>query len=740
MRRRLLALLTVPLAAIVAAGAWVLRPLPAALLDPAARPAVEITDRHGLALRTARAADGSLARWVPLAEMDPDLIAAVLAAEDRRFHRHRGVDLRAVARAVRSNLAAGRVVSGASTITMQLARILRPVPRTPTGKLRQALWAIRLEHHFDKATILEQYLNRVPLGQSAVGVEAAAALYFGARASAVSLGEAALLAGLARAPSSHNPFVSAGRARARRATVLALLAKEGYATAADTVRAADEPVLGVGARSGFLAPHFVTHLLAGAWIPASGTWRSSLDLGLQTELEAEVRHTVESLRDRGARHAALVAIHNRSGEILGWVGSPDFWADTAGQVDMVVSGRQPGSTLKPFLYGLGFDRGWTPASVLADVPRVYRTATGVYAPRNYDRRFHGPTRLREALASSYNLPAVELANRLGVGSLHAILHRAGFASLRRNAEHYGLGLALGNGDVTLLELANGYRALANEGVWKPVRWRPRAGDEADGPGRRIMSVAAAALVLDILADRDARVPGFGLETPLDLPFAAATKTGTSRHFTDNWAVAVAREFTVAAWVGDFSGRAMEGVSGVTGAAPLMHRAVLRVARRYPPGTLPTPSDAGAVPVRICRLSGLAATDRCPQMAEWVPAGHTPAAHCDWHAPDGVRLPEEYADWAGARTCGQADPPVHLSDRPPVLRILSPRDGDRYRIPPDVPARYATLPLRASTSDRVRWYVDGRAVTLERWTLVPGQHVVRAETDRGEREEVRIEVY
>ncbi|MGH7519095.1 MAG: penicillin-binding protein 1C [Gemmatimonadales bacterium] len=748
MSRRLLVLILLPAVAAATIGGWILLPLPAGLTEPLSRPAVEITDRHGLPLRTARAGDGSLARWVPLAEMDPDLIAAFLALEDRRFHRHAGVDLRAVARATRTNLAAGRVVSGASTITMQLARVLRPLPRSWPGKLRQALWAIRLERHLDKATILEQYLNRVPLGQSAIGVDAGAALYFGTRAAGVSLGEAALLAGLARAPSGDNPLVSPGRARARRRAALDRLVAQGYASRADAERAALEPVLGTGGRVGFLAPHFTTRLLGRADAPASGTWRTSLDLALQEELEAEVRHTVESLQDRGARHAAVVVLDNASGEILGWVGSPDFWADTAGQVDMVASPRQPGSTLKPFLYGLAFDRGWTPASLLADVPRTYRTATGAYAPRNYDRRFRGPTRLREALASSYNLPAVELTNRLGPGSLHATLLRAGFASLHRSAEHYGLGLALGNGDVTLLELANAYRALANDGVWRPVRWRPRAADEAEGPGRRVMSRTAAALVLDVLADPVARVPGFGLGTPLDLPFPAAAKTGTSRHFTDNWALAVTGGFTVATWVGDFSGRAMEGVSGVTGAAPLMHRVALRVSRRYPPGTLRAPRDVGAVPLRICRLSGLVATDRCPPMTEWVQPDRVPTARCDWHQADGVRLPAEYAEWADGQAVGRTGGPMLVRASgaatvgPPAgasaLGILSPRDGDRYRVPPGVPARYATLPLRASLQGRVRWYVDGREVTGSRWTLAAGAHLVEARIDT-QRAEVRIYV-
>jgi len=732
---------------------WIAAPLPPGLTAPVARPALVVLDRHGLPLRVARASDGSLARWVPLADMDPDVIAAFLATEDSRFYRHSGVDGLALARAAWTDLRRLRVVSGGSTITMQLARMLRPSARSWTGKVYQALWALRLEHHLDKATILEQYLNRVPLGQGAVGVEAAAALYFGASASDLSLGQAALLAGLAHAPSSNNPLVAPARARGARDLGLSRLARRGYAAADAIERARQEPVLERNARGDFLAPHFTTRLLAGNDRRPDGVWRTSLDLGLQLALEAEVRHTALTLRPQGARDAALVVLDNLTGEILAWVGSPDFWADTAGQVDMVVSPRQPGSALKPFLYGLAFDRGWTPASVLPDLPRIYQTSTGPYAPRNYDRRFHGPVRAREALGSSFNLPAVDLANAVGPASLLNTLRLAGFASLRRSAEYYGLGLALGNGDVTLLELANGYRAIASGGLWRPVRWRLSAPGEPAEPGRRVVSPRSAALVLDILSDPVARIPGFGLETPLEFPFPAAAKTGTSRHFTDNWAVATTGRFTVAVWVGNFSGRPMDGVSGVSGAGPLLHRAVLLTANRYAPGALPAPRDVGLVPVRVCRLSGLLATDRCPGTVEWFAPGSAPTEPCDWHESGGVRLPAEYAEWANQQAITDAPPrpadgvalasssgrPMRRSADP--FRIVAPQEGDRYEVPPGVQARYATIALRAGggLGRAVRWFVDGHALEGDRWALRAGPHLVRAESGSGERAEVRIEV-
>jgi penicillin-binding protein 1C len=743
--------------------AWILSPLPDGLIRVTPHPAVVVLDRHGLPLRVARGADGTLARWVPLSEMDPDLIAAFLATEDGRFYGHPGIDPLALARAGWTDLRRRRTVSGGSTITMQLARLLRPSVRTLLGKLHQSLWALRLERHLDKQTILEQYLNRVPLGQGVVGVEAAAALYFAASASELSLGQAALLAGMAHAPSSDNPLAAPSRAKTARSTALARLIRQGYASASADARAEAEPVLAREQRGDFLAPHFTTRLLSEPETPTNGIWRTSLDLGLQSALESEVRHAALSLRSRGARQAALVVLDNPTGEILAWVGSPDFWADTAGQVDMVISPRQPGSALKPFLYGMAFDRGVTPATVLPDVPRVFQTSTGPYAPRNYDRRFHGPVRVREALASSFNLPAVELTNRLGAAALLGTLRQGGFGSLKRPPEYYGLGLALGNGDVTLLELANGYRALASGGLWRPVRWRVTAPGEQAVPGRMVVTARSASLLLDILSDPLARVPGFGLDTPLDFPFPAASKTGTSRHFTDNWAVAVTGRFTVAVWVGNFSGRPMDGVSGVSGAGPLLHRAVLLTADRYPPGSLPTPRETGAVSARICRLSGLLATDHCPATTEWFAPGQVPERNCDWHMPGGgIRLPAEFADWADAG----ASPGIsaaesesawparrnsnHAAERPASLpapavaepfRIVSPEDGDEYDVPPGVEARYATIALRAGggRGGLVRWWVDGQPVANARWTLRTGAHVVRAEGSSGERAEVRISV-
>jgi penicillin-binding protein 1C len=780
LRAALLAV-ALPLAAalLVASGvaAWVALPLPPDLAEPGAVPSLVIEDRHGLTLRTTRAADGSRGGWIPLAEVSPTVLQAFLAAEDHRFFEHRGIDFRGVARAARDNLRARRIVSGASTITMQTARLLRPAPRTWRGKVTQLLWALRLEARREKSWILEQYLNRVPLGQGAVGVAAGAALYFGSDARELSLGQAALLAALAHAPSRDNPLVDRGRAASQRQRVLGRMAALGYAEPEALARAATEPALRPSATNTFLAPHFTTRLLLAAAegrdlapaAPRVGTWRTTLDLELQRALEAEVRHAVELLHDRNVRHAAVVVLDNSSGGILAWVGSPNFWADADGQVDMVASPRQPGSALKPFLFGLAFDRGYTAASVLPDIPRSYQTATGPYQPRNYDRRFRGPVRARVALGSSINVPAVELAERLGTGALLSTLRTAGFNSLTRSAEHYGLGLALGNGEVTLLELANGFRGLANGGVWRPVRWLEAPGgaggelrhssptrrgaghrSEPDHDQRRFLSPGAAALILDILGDPIARTPGFGTETPFDFPFPAAAKTGTSRHFTDNWAVVTTERFTVAVWVGNFSGRPMQGVSGITGAGPLSYRATLETARRYPPGHLPTPEQAGATAAPVCILSGLRATPECPSMIEWFLPGTEPTVPDHWQQGARTTLPPEYAEWAAASNLAAVAPPARAALEPWVpaaegeaatpRRILSPQEGDIYEVAIGTDPRYATIPLIATgDAGEVSWFVNGQPHHSPRWRLVPGSHLIHAQWKAGARDSVRITV-
>jgi penicillin-binding protein 1C len=265
----------------------------------------------------------------------------------------------------------------------------------------------------------------------------------------------------------------------------------------------------------------------------------------------------------------------------------------------------------------------------------------------------------------------------------------------------------------------------------------------------VVSAGAAALVLDILSDPVARIPGFGVETPFDFPFPVAVKTGTSHHFTDNWAVGVTGTFTVAVWAGNFSGRPMNDVSGVTGAGPLLHRAIMNVAKRYNPGTLQSPSAFGASRVDVCRLSGRLVTSNCSGIAEWFLPGTAPTKGDDWQtAGGGVTWPQEYAEWAeqtGKPASALGSLPNGTSGvaaSAPGFEIVSPLDGDRYQIPPGMSGRYATIPLRVSgnaADEPIRWIVDGRPTRQTRWQLRPGTHEIRALAASGRSDQVRIEV-
>lgn len=754
-RRALLSSLVISAVASVAALAFVLWPISESRLAPQAESGVVITDRAGAILRNSRASDGSRFRWMSLRDMDPSLLAAFVATEDRGFYDHHGIEPRAVLRALRDNVLAARVVSGASTITMQAARLVGGLPRGWSGKPRQLLWALRLETHLTKDEILEQYLNRVPLGQGAVGVESAAQLYFGASASHLSLGQAALLAGLARAPSRDNPLVSEARASSRRSLALRRLAARKFATAEDFVRADSEPIriptasiatLASTVNAPFAAPHFTSWLLSRDQ-QHSGTIRSTLDFSLQSDVEGEVRHAVQQLADQDVQHAAAVVLDNKSGDVLAWVGSPDFNAKS-GQTDMVISHRQPGSALKPFVYALAFDRGVTAATVLDDISHSWQTPTGPYRPRNYDRREHGPVRAREALASSFNIPAVQLTDQLGVPAVLHTLRNAGFVALTRTPEHYGLGIALGDGDVSLIELGNAYRALSNGGEWHPIR--VDANSAPSDSTVRVVSRGAATLVLDVLSDPTARMAGFGETTPFDFAFPVAVKTGTSRHFTDNWAVAVAGNFTVAVWVGNFDGTPMAAVSGISGAGPLLRRIVLRTASRVNPGELPSLASLGAKRERVCRVSGQRAVPECPAIDEWFLPGTHPPAGESWYREGALVLPARYAAWRkrsrGTVGDGETVATTGTHDDQPSrmapLVVESPRDGDRYEMGAGPEAAYASISLRAAgreSTGKLTWLIDGKPHSQSRWKLTRGEHVVAVRSANGALARARVVV-
>jgi penicillin-binding protein 1C len=666
----------------------------AGLAPPASR---QVLDRYGRVLRTSLSSDGTESQPVPLAQVSPWLIVSTLAIEDKRFFEHGGVDAQAVARATVQNIRAGRIVSGASTLTEQLVRALQPRPRTFWGKTKEAFSALRLEAKLSKEEILESYLNHAPYGNQAVGAEAAARDYFDVPASSLSLAQAALLAGIPKSPLHYDPRHNLDRALQRQSQVFQALENGGWVDA-ESLRLARAEKIKIQSRPrAFEAPHFTQWVLSQD--NGQGPLRTTLDGALQEDLQALLREHVQSLADNHVENGALVVLDNRSGDILAYVGSQNFDAGASGQVDGAAALRQPGSALKPFLYGLAFERGYSPSDPIDDAPY---TAPDGYTPVNYDRSFHGRVSLRQALACSYNVPAVRLTQKLGAEALLRQLHLFGFASLDQDAGHYGLGLALGNGEVTLLEMASAYAALARGGLWMPARWKlsPDPGPEP----LRVLSSASAALVTDILSDNSARSPAFGLNSALNLPFVLAAKTGTTKDYRDNWCVGYTPEWTVAVWVGNFNAEPMRHVSGVTGAGPLMHDAALRLYQDRPSSAFRLPSTLRRV--EVCADSGQLRTPACPHTRlELFAAWKLPHESCTLHGP-------------ALRT-------VQLKQR---LEISYPLEGQVFKLDPflDRGAQAIHLSCPVSPAGALQWTVDDKPVPLNAegqawWQLKPGRH-------------------
>ena len=469
--------LLVVAAASVGVGLWLrLGPLPVGLLDDPV-PSTIVVDREGGVLYEARSGDGTRGVKLTAQNLPPDLVAATLAAEDHRFWSHPGIDPISVVRAVRTNLVERSIVEGGSTITQQVAKLLlgRREPNRYRGwraKLHEAVIAVRLEHRFEKREILALYLNLAAYGNQLTGAERASRGYFGTSAALLTPAQAAFLAGLPQRPSGFNPYKSRQAALSRQRVVLRRMEAAGALSAEAASHARDERLVFQPAASPFVAPHFVEMVLASSRGGAARI-ETTLDARLQSQITGIIESQRSMLRQHGAANVSVVVLDNDAGEWLAWEGSGDYGAVAhGGTINGPVMPRQPGSALKPFTYALAFEEGFTPASVLADIPSTFPTAESgiVYSPRNYDGRYRGPMLARAALAGSENVPAVALASELGVPRLLRFLDRAGLSTFDKTASYYGLGLTLGNAEVRLDELTAAYAALARGGEWIQPTW------------------------------------------------------------------------------------------------------------------------------------------------------------------------------------------------------------------------------------------------------------------------------
>jgi penicillin-binding protein 1C len=742
---------------------WV--PLPPALFSPA--PAqTELTDRHGTPLRVVRAADRPFASPVTYAEIPQSLVQATLAAEDQRFWNHPGVDWRGCARAALSLVRHRRIISGGSSITQQLIKLAQPHPRTFHAKFIEALQALRLEQIWDKPRILTEYLNRVEYGNFNTGCAAAAEYYFGKPLRDLSTAECALLAGLPQAPSRLNPFPHRERALKREWWILGRMEAAGWLTSSEWDRARSESLRLASPPRAFKAPHFVDLLLqeandlgtppgsAGAFSEGkrTGRVRTSLDLGLNDFVQECLHRQIAELHSRHVGNGAVVIIDNRSGGIRALVGSANYASPDAGQVNGAWAPRSAGSSFKPFTYLLAFERGATPASIVADIPTEFATATGIFAPVNYDRRCLGPVRYRLALANSLNIAAVKvLASIGGPAVLQNRLQACGLTTLNAAPEHYGLGLTIGNAEARLLELANAYATLARLGEYLPCTFFDRSPNTATGtsaPKRRVFGSAAAYLVADILTDNSARTLAFGPESSLRFDFPVACKTGTSSDFRDNWAFGYTPEFTVGVWVGNFDGSSMQGISGVTGAAPILHDIFADLHRRFGTSWYPQPDTITQCPVYS--VIGKRLRDGLPTSpGDWILEKFLKtqlppfASDSDFDAQGRVRLTAEYRAWFNTSDNWLAGRAA-IDGQQPEFRITYPLSGTIFFLDPDLPDSGRRIRVQAVGASEIEWHSPTLPCLIEnhQWTAIlePGDHCLLARNKQtGATIETRIQV-
>jgi 1A family penicillin-binding protein len=668
---------------------WLTTELPAPdhLRARAALGSTRILDRHGKLLFELPDPLTGRQRPVPLSTIPLALRQATIAVEDASFYTNPGVDVRGILRAAWIDLRTGSLAAGGSTLTQQLARgfLLDPdlaSQRSFTRKLREAVLALKLTAAYPKDEILALYLNQTYYGGMAYGVEAGARHVFGKPARDLDLAESALLAGLPQAPSRYDPLADPAAAKARQAEVLAAMARAGFITAAEADAAHAEPLqfateisdyqnvvasssVRSAARYGDMrAPHFVNYVLdqlsaelgADSVLRGGLTVTTTLDADLNDAAQSSLRRQIELLAtpqrggpDHRVRNGAVIVLNPADGSILAMVGSPNF-ADTRiqGQVNAALARRQPGSAIKPLTYAAALERGWTPATTILDAPASFPTREGrTYTPQNYDRAFHGPIALREALATSSNIGAVRVLQAIGVPALLEMAQRLGIASLGQDPSRFGLALTLGGGEVTPLELTVAYGAFANGGR----RVAPHAvTDVADAQGRslfgqrpnpgvdnnarsslvvgpwspqQVLSPQIAYLITDILSDRYARMRAFGAQSALDVDRPASAKTGTTSDWRDNWTVGYTPDRVVGVWVGNADGQPMEAISGISGAGPVWHEVMLAAHRGLPARAFARPD--GIVELAICAEGGMLPGPNCPATrGERFVAGTEPA--------------------------------------------------------------------------------------------------------------------
>lgn len=611
-----------------------LQPLPERLPPALEAPRkAQLLDRHGQPLTVTYQNQWNLHDRLPLHEIPDFLRQAFITAEDRRFAEHAGVDWRARLAALMQNIKAGRTQRGASTLSEQAVRMLHPRPRTLWSRWLEGFEATALERRFDKRQILEFYLNQVPYGGQRRGVRQAARYYFDRDLSTLSRREMLALAVLVRAPSRLDPHRDAAPLERRIDLLAEALAERGELGSAELEAIARQALAPRRPALEVAAPYFAQRVY-GALPPGFAVrlrLRTTLDSALQAKAQAILDRRREALAERGVRQAALIVIEHASGEVLAYVGSHDGGPGSA--FDPAAVPRQPGSALKPFVYALALEEGWTAATLIDDSPLTEAVGRGLHSYHNFSRSHYGPVRLREALGNSLNIPAVRAAQFVGPQRLLSRLQRLGIASLSRHPDHYGDGLALGNGEISLWELAGAFAALARGGDYLPPRLLLDAPPAVAEP---VFSPEVSGLIADILSDPGAREREFGQAGLMRFPVQTAVKTGTSNDYRDAWVVGFDRRYTAAVWMGSLDGRPMRELTGAQG--PLLALRSLFAELNRDGGTGPLPLSPRLITHEICADDGRPAESGCVRRREYFLPGTAPVEAAESAAPArGLRL-------------------------------------------------------------------------------------------------------
>ena len=746
-----------------------------------------VYDRGGNLIQILALEDGIRREFTAYASIPPDAVRIFLAAEDKDFFSHHGIDVAAIARAAYQNISSGKRVSGASTVTMQLARLVVPAKRrTFFAKLREARNALRIERRLSKQAILELYLNSLPFGFQTEGITSAARNFFALPLSELTAEQLCCLAVIPRRPAGYNPL-EYPEACAKKAAALyrsifmqEIGEQDGQQDTSLTDRLLQAARTARRFEYPFEMPHYIEYLVrrykAGDFypqpeVPQDGTqhqleyspkitqesnppqwnsqtqtahqpvsaspkaapqalppdWYLTADSALTAQAELLLRAQLKNNPQARIHNGAVLVIENATGNILAWVGSNSYFDDESnGKIDGVTALNQSGSSSKPFLYALALEQGWKPSDVLPDIPIRFGKEEA-YIPRNFNNRFNGPVRLRVALASSLNIPAVYLLNEIGIETYLRTLEELGFQSINTENSDVKLSLALGSVPVPLYELVRAFSVFPRDGVLLPLR-SFTDGSTADGfsSPRQVFSADTARLICSILSDSAARAKGFGFSSPLKVSFPAIFKTGTANQFQSLIALASSSAFTVGIWMGNFAGDTVIGKTGSSAPASIARNLLVRLHSQPLTDGLSAPANAFAEPEHwrresICALSGMLAGSACPNtVQEYLPSNQSStksaiynarsryreqeSGRCTWHRTENGRTvtvyPEEYRRWfANITRHGSIGQPHN------TLTLIRPANGSHFVSNPRYRGTGVPIEITGGTEDTVHIIYD-----------------------------------